>query len=179
MVVRPFGRGQLVKEIEISLIESLTERIPARCIGFMEKHIDEKCQKLKEHVIAQTGYKRKNLISEDVARGLEALINDIRSQQGQFHYIIRRETKHTLSVYKEIAGIVEQAIAAEEGNEVDHSASEIEVPEVTKFWKRVGDNFEELYDWDISDSFGEAIDTAARIAILPIITLIGMAAAAC
>ena len=53
------------------------------------------------------------------------------------------------------------------------------MPEVTKFWKRVGDNFEELYDWDISDSFGEAIDTAARIAILPIITLIGMAAAAC
>jgi len=141
-VLKRFGRNQLMNEIRIALIVSLTERVPVRCIRFMEEYVDKQCEELIDYVYRSVGSKRKNDISNYVVRKVEELLGDVRSPRGHLHHIICMEMITTVSMHGEIAGIVEQAIAfVEDTSVVGEVSSRVCVPKVGGFWKGVASGY--------------------------------------
>ena len=68
-----FGRGDLTKEIEVALIESLIDRVPARCIGIFGQYVDRKCGELVEYVNRYVGVRSKDYISDHIKGELKKL----------------------------------------------------------------------------------------------------------
>jgi len=148
-VVKRFGRDQLMKEIRLALIESLTERVPLRCIRLMEEYVDKKCKDLIDSLIHMVGSKKKNDISNYIETTMEGLLDDVTSPKGRLHVIICHEMKQTVSKYGEIASIMEQAIALTEDTSIVGKVScKVWVPKVKGYWKETAS----VFDYYINES---------------------------
>jgi hypothetical protein len=142
----------------------------------MEKYIGNECSSLLHWVSSDIGKISRNKISDHVNQKLEDLLNDMKPPQGQFYRIIQREIRHTLSVYREIAGFVEQAMVAieEKGVIVVNESKIVQVSKVRKLWTLVARNITDMYDWDLSESAGEQIDILAKMVYSPIAIIGGI-----
>jgi hypothetical protein len=167
VVVRRFGRNELIKEINIALIESLIERIPARCIGFMAKYVDKKCDELIAYIETHTGIDGRDAVARTIERGMTRIVTDVRSPGGHFQRIIIRETKHAVATYREIAGLLETVLVYDE--ELPGASSELSsdtaVPRVQKYWDHVQEVWDEIFDEssvDFSDYVGEIGDSILK-----------------
>jgi len=167
--VPDIGKATLIREIQIALIESLTDRIPLRCIKFMEQYLDEECSGILQYTKHNLGKISKPHIADHIELHLKRLTKDITSPRGKFHHIILRETRLTLGVYREIAGLVEEAMStAEETAIVSRGPIAVHVTDVSTFWSRFESAFDEFYDWDLEKSWGEIVDVASKIATFPV-----------
>lgn len=174
-VIPSSGKAALVREIEVALIESLTDRIPLRCVRFMEKYLDEECSAIIQDIRENVGNMSKPHIAERVSSCLKHLAEDVASPRGKFHQIILRETRLTLGIYKEIAGLVEQAMAAaEETTVVPRVPTAPRVEAVSSFWSRLENAFEEFYSWDLEEDWGEVVDVASKIVTSPVALIISV-----
>lgn len=168
IVIPANGKGMLTREIQIALIESLTERIPLRCIRFMEEYLDHECNKLVQYVERSIDTESRSVISNYVGSTLRKIANEVTSPRGLFHHIIIRETRQTLTVYKEIAGLVEQAMVLTESESIVRNVqTSASLPSPPKFWSRFEEKMDEFYDWDLEDSWGEIVDTASKVVTSP------------
>ncbi len=183
--IAKFGISQISKEIKLALIESLIERIPARCIGLMEKEINNTCNELIKYIHNTIHHDSKENIFNHVKGKLIEINESIISPTGRFHGIIRFETKNVLSIYKEIAGILDQVMSvAEENGIIGKVESKFKISGIEQFWSLVEKNLDKAFDWDISEPFGshkkigEVIDGTAKIIYLPIAFVISLLAGA-
>lgn len=185
MVIPSYGRYNLFKEIQASLIESLTSRIPARCIGFMGMEIDKNCMKIIEDVKMKSGLTAREYIREFVIKELTDISSSITSPQGKFAQIIKEETRITLKVYREISGIIDQAIVVIEENGVVMESSSASISKMKGFWSVFEKAFDELYDWDMTaklntvfhPKFSEVVDLIAKGLFSPIAFILGFSSA--
>lgn len=170
-IIKKRGRLELFKEIEYALVNSLTERVPNRCIKIMQKEIEKKGNKLIAFIDDNIGVKTKNQISEYVKMELEKLVGDIKSEEGRFQQIINNETKNTLNLYSKITGLLGKIIALnDEENPLKYIENHAYVSKTSTFWEHLEDGFNDLYDWDASNSVGELADIVLKIVSFPLIT---------
>jgi hypothetical protein len=165
--IKMFGKLQLINEIQISLVESLTDRIPARCIGFMSNYIDEKCNAQKRYVNDRISSIPRNSLADNVAMALEDISKQIHAPDGHFRRIISRETRNTLSVYKEIATFTQRLSILEDVDITITSSQRIDVPKIKSFGQRFEDSLKEAYDWDLTEKYGAVVNVVSKVVALP------------
>jgi GTP-binding protein EngB required for normal cell division len=166
--ISKYGIEGLKRVITFTLIQSLTERIPTRCIAFMEKYLDNECTKLKSYVEEKIGYDSKNKIAEHICMVFRNLVNDINYKDGAFYKIVLRETRYTLQVYQEILGIVERGMnTIEEGKPINNVSLDIKVAKIDSFWSIVDRAIDNILDYDISDTVGETVDKVTKVLVSP------------
>jgi predicted GTPase len=168
-IVKSFGKAQLTKEIQAALAGSLTSRIPARCISLMREHIDRKCDEQINYVQEVALAYKKNKVTANVKKALKKIMDDISAPNGRFKNIILSETRATLELYHQLAGIMEHIIISEDESFVMLNEQLEDLPEITSLRKMAGEFFENSYDWDFTEKYGEFVDVLSKIAATPLI----------
>jgi GTPase SAR1 family protein len=168
IIIPSSGKGELKREIQISLIESLTHLIPLRCITFMEEHLDEERNKLVNYIEQVDYFEPRKAIGNHVELVLRKTFNEIVSPRGLFHHIVIRETRQTLTVYKEIASLVEYVMELAESQTIVCNANvSSSLPTTPTFWMRFMQKINELDDfsWDLETSWAEIVDTSTKVIV--------------
>ena len=175
-VVKQTGKNELIHEIQMSLVESLTERIPARCIGFMNEYIDKKCQEQIDYTREHASTQRHNVLADKVRNALKQITVDIRSPKGHFHQIITRETRHTLGVYSQIAKIIDGPIFFDDQGLISIDFKEADVPRFKSWSQILGEMYEDSMDLDLDDENGAFINGVITAVITPLMMAFGTVA---
>jgi GTP-binding protein EngB required for normal cell division len=172
-VISKSGKNSLLRQIEFALVDSLTERIPYRCIKFMEKEIEDRCDELCQYVLDAKKSLTINEIESRVTDKFNSLISDIISPTGKFQHIILRETKYTLGFYTQIARIIEDAIVISENeNPINISViRQFNSKKMRSFWELWGDEISDSLNWDISENWGEILNTTSKIVASPFVAI--------
>jgi GTP-binding protein EngB required for normal cell division len=171
-VVKAFGKAALAEAIQVALIESLTDRIPSRCIAMMHQYIDEQCDRQINYINNSVSDVPRNILADSVKSSLHNLTNDIKSPNGYFRQLILRETKNTLAVYSEILGIMEQAIIVDERNALAIAGNVEDMPKIKSFGKRLVETIDEAADWDLTEEYGEFVDIVSKVLAAPFIAIV-------
>lgn len=171
VVISSYGRDELVREIQMALFESVADRVPVRCIRFMEKYIDEKRDGIIEYIRKDSIGIPKRDIAKGIKERLDALEYDIVSGSGYFRRMIGRETRIALDAYSRIGKMFESIIAEDRGSEdvlIPAVKKDRSISGVEGFWSRVEEYLDDFFDsWSIEDKFGEKVDYAAKILTSP------------
>ena len=147
------GRSEIHKCIRLNLIESLLERVPARCIRLIKDCIDKSCGDIVDYINNNVGKSDKSIISKELEKRLSKLCkDDFQPPEGRFYDLIRSEILYAVDRYKELSGFIEEAMSEfEDGGLIKLNVSSPALPVIHPFWGRVGNSIEDATE-DVFDS---------------------------